>query len=92
MHRINLNQDVKPLSEFRSNAKSFLDQVKTTKRPLVITQHGKSSAVLLDVTEYEDLMERIELLQDINLAEKQIEKGEGLSHENVKSMIFSGLS
>jgi prevent-host-death family protein len=35
------------------------------KRPLVITQHGKDVAVLLDVHEYEALQEKIEILTDI---------------------------
>ncbi len=61
MPRIQLEQDIKPLSEFRANVGSCIQQVHTTHRPLVITQHGKSAAVLVDVAEYGALMERIEL-------------------------------
>lgn len=92
MNRINLDQDVQPLSEFRAHTKSFLERIRTTKRPLVITQHGKSSAVVLDVTEYEVLMEKIELLQELSQAEKQLENNDGIAHNNAKSMIISGLT
>jgi hypothetical protein len=36
--------------------------------------------VLLDVTKYEEIMERLELLQDIYLAESQLADGKGVSH------------
>jgi PHD/YefM family antitoxin component YafN of YafNO toxin-antitoxin module len=47
----------------------------------VITHHGKSAAVLLDVSEYEILMQRMEVLEDIHLAEKQLDQGKGIAHE-----------
>ncbi len=88
MPRILLDQDIKPLSEFRANASSLLQQVQQTKRPLVITQHGKSAAVLMDVREYEALLEKVEILKDIHLAESQIKEGKGVSHEEAKNEIL----
>ena len=80
MHRVVLDQDVKPISEFRANAASLVQQVRRTKRPLVITQQGRSAAVLLDVAEYEKLLAKLELLQDIHTAETQIDSGQAISH------------
>ena len=88
MQRIELDKDVKPISEFRANATTLLNQVSKTKRPLVITQHGKSSAVLMDVKEYEALIEKIDLLTDIAGAEDDIKTKKVVSHEKVKSMIM----
>jgi antitoxin YefM len=80
MQRVVLDQDVKPISEFRANAASLVQQVQRTKRPLVITQQGRSAAVLLDVSEYEKLLDRLDLLQDIHTAENQIDNGQAISH------------
>jgi len=91
MERINLNEDIQPLSEFRNHMGSYIKKLKTTRRPLVITQNGKSSAVLLDVNYYEDLLDRLELLQDIQLAENQVKSGRVITHEDVKSMIMEKL-
>ena len=91
MQRVLLDQDIKPLSEFRANAAAFIKQVQTTKRPLVITSHGKSAAVLLDVVEYEALVEKGEVLQDIHTAERQLEEGKGLRHEKAKSRVLESL-
>ncbi len=88
MKRINLDQDIKPLTEFRANVTAFVQKVRKTKRPIVITQHGRSSAVLLDVEEYESLIEKIEILQDIHLAEKQFAKGKSIDHADVKDKIY----
>ena len=84
MHKIQLDQDIQPLSEFRSKVAFYFEQVKKTKRPLVITQNGKSSAILLDVSEYQQMVDKIEVLEDIRLAESQINKGLAISHKDVK--------
>ena len=84
MHKINLDQDIQPLSEFRSNVAFYFNKVKKTKRPLVVTQNGRSSAIVLDVAEYQSMIDKIEVLEDIKLAEDQISKGMGISHEEVK--------
>jgi prevent-host-death family protein len=91
MPRIQLNEDIKPLSEFRSKVRSYIDKVRKTKRPLVVTQHGKSAAVILDVDEYESMLNKIELLQDIQLAEKQIKEGKGVNHEDARAQVLKNI-
>ncbi len=56
MEGIDLENDIRPLSEFRANTASLVRQVKKTGRPLVLTQHGKSTVVLLDVRHYQNLV------------------------------------
>lgn len=91
MPKIKPSQDVQPLSAFRANAAGFLDQVRATKRPLVLTQHGKSAAVLLDVDEYEALVEELEVVRDIRMARAEIERGEAIPHEDVIEELRSRL-
>ncbi len=87
MQRIKLDEDIRSMTEFRTEIASFLRQVRETKRPLIITQHGKGTAVLLDVAEYEAMIEKIELLQDIQTSINQIENGEGIPQDRAKEMI-----
>ncbi len=86
MNKIQLDQDIQPLSEFRSKVAFYFDKVKRTKRPLIITQNGKSSAILLDVSEYQSMVDKLEVLEDIKSAEEQISQGKELSHKEVKKM------
>jgi len=85
------SQDVQPLSAFRANAAGFLEQVRETKRPLVLTQHGKSAAVVLDVDEYEALIEQVEIIRDIRDARAEMARGEGIPHEEVVAELRSRL-
>lgn len=86
------SQDVQPLSAFRANAAGFLEQVRETKRPLVLTQHGKSAAVILDVDAYEALVDEVELLRDIREARAELERGEGIPHDEVIRELRSRIS
>lgn len=91
MSAARFSEDIRPLSEFRANAASFLEQVRQTRRPLVLTQHGRSAAVLLDVSEYERLVERAEVLEDIHAAEEQLARGEGVEHEAAQEQVLARL-
>jgi antitoxin YefM len=91
MQPIRFSRDIRPLSEFRANAAAFVQQVRRTRRPLVLTQHGKSAAVLLDVEEYERLVERAELLEDIAAAEAELDRGLGVEHEEAKAQVSERL-
>ncbi len=88
MQRLKIDQDIKPLSEVRTGIATFIKQVHDTKRPVIITQHGKGVAVLLDANEYEAMQEKIELLTDIQTSLSQLEKGSGISHEDAKEKVI----
>ncbi|MBU4176779.1 MAG: type II toxin-antitoxin system Phd/YefM family antitoxin [Desulfurivibrionaceae bacterium] len=92
MQRLKIDQDIRSMSEFRTGIASFLKQVHDTKRPLIITQHGKGAAVLLDVGEYEAMQEKIELLQDIHTSISLLENGLGVPHNDAKEMVLQSLA
>ncbi len=88
MKRLRINEDIRPMSEFRTAIASFLKQIHDTKRPLIITQHGKGVAVLLDASEYEAMQEKIELLQDLQSSISQVEGGHGIEHGDAKAAVL----
>lgn len=85
MPRVKLNTDIRPVSEFRANAAELIEQVRSTRRPLVLTQRGHSAAVVLDVAEYERMVEEIDLLSDVRTAIQQIESGQEVSNNDAKA-------
>jgi antitoxin YefM len=87
MGRPKLDEDIIPLSEFRANAASCVSRVQETRRPLVLTQRGHSAAVLVDVAEYERLLEEIELLRDITKADRQFEEAQGIPHDEARARL-----
>ncbi|WP_440997272.1 type II toxin-antitoxin system Phd/YefM family antitoxin [Arhodomonas sp. SL1] len=91
MHRSRFDEDIRPLTEFRSGAASFLRQIHETKRPMVLTQRGRGVAVLVDVHEYEAMQERLELLEELYQADRQLEAGEGIGHKDAKARALARL-
>lgn len=92
MSLIRPSTDVLPVTEFRANTSALLEQLRTTKRPIILTQHGRGAAVVMDVEEYERLLDKIAILQDIRIAEEQIARGEGLSHDEAVRQLRSRLA
>lgn len=91
MSRIHLDQDIQPLSEFRAGVTSYIRQINETKRPLVITQRGRGVAVVIDVSEYEAMQEKIELLEEIQKAEAQLSAGLGVSNEDARTRVLQNI-
>ncbi|AAM72496.1 MAG TPA: type II toxin-antitoxin system Phd/YefM family antitoxin [Chlorobaculum sp.] len=65
MSKIDLVSDIRPLSEFRANTAALITQVRKTGRPLVLTQHGKSAVVLLDVRHYQSMLSAFEQMHGL---------------------------
>jgi prevent-host-death family protein len=81
-------EDVQPVSAFRSNAAKLIEQVQVSKRALLLTQRGRSAAVVLDPTEYERLIETLELLQDVHEANAQIAAGKTVSQTKAEKALL----
>jgi len=88
MQKLRIDQDIKPLSEVRNGMATYIKQIHNTKRPLIITQRGKSAAVLIDAQVFEAMQEKIELLSDIQSSLNQLDKGEGINHNDAKNILL----
>ena len=91
MQPLKLDEDIRPLSEFRSGVASFIKQVSDTRRPLVLTQHGRGVAVVVDIREFEAMRERLAILEDIEVSRAQLAAGEGIPHDEVKARVLKRL-
>ncbi len=91
MRAVNLAEDIKTVSEFRANSAGVIAQARETGRPIVLTQNGRSAVVLVDVREFERLLNKAAIIQDVDTAQRQIGRGEGVPHEEVKEMILQGI-
>jgi antitoxin YefM len=75
--------DVRPVTEFRANTSAVIEQMHASKRPVILTQHGRSTAVLLDVDVYEGMVDELEFMRNLQVAEAQIVAGQVIPHEEV---------
>lgn len=51
--RLNITQDIQPLTTFRNNSVKLIRQLKQTQRPIILTVNGKPEAVLQDAAAYQ---------------------------------------
>ncbi|MEX1010746.1 MAG: type II toxin-antitoxin system Phd/YefM family antitoxin [Balneolaceae bacterium] len=84
---ISITKDIEPLSEFRKKSADFVKRLKKEKQPIVLTQHGKSAAVLMDVSEYERFTRKMEMLEDLLEAKQQVEQGKTYTMEEARARI-----
>ena len=91
MRPLKLDEDTRPLSEFRSGVAAFIKRVSDTKRPLVLTRHGRGVAVVIDIREFETMHERLEILDDIQVARAEIAAGEGVTHDEARAAVLQAL-
>ncbi len=57
LYSLDFTEDIQALTTFRNNSAAFLQQLKQTKRPIVLTVHGKAEAVVQDAEAYQRLLD-----------------------------------
>lgn len=83
---MNVLEDVCPISEFREHAASMVAKVRSNQRPIIITQHGKSSAVLVSAESYQEMLDRLEI-QEINESEEEFANGGGIEQNEYRKAL-----
>ncbi|MBU1031387.1 type II toxin-antitoxin system Phd/YefM family antitoxin [Patescibacteria group bacterium] len=76
--------------DLRKRLTDILDKLPEEGGEIIVTQHGKPQAILLDLESYLDLHDTFENLQrpgfikSIYKELREIDKGKGISHEQLK--------
>ena len=79
----------KTVSEFIQDGETLIHNIHETKKPLLLTDGGENAAVILDSTEYDQMAERLQMLEDIYTAQEQLRSGKHISHEEAKKKLLS---
>lgn len=61
--RINL-QNIQTLTDFKRNAKDYVEKIKLTKSPLVLTVNGKAEVVVQEAQEFQKMLDRLQNLEE----------------------------
>ena len=54
---IDITKDIQPLTTFRNNSVKFMQRLKKTRRPIILTVNGKPEAVVQSAAEYQRLLD-----------------------------------
>ena len=77
------SEDVIPFSECRQNFSSYINRPRETHRPILITQNGHATSYLVDATDFDALMDSIELSRDVDISRREFAEGKGIPSDVV---------
>jgi antitoxin YefM len=86
MANIQLDEDIRPISDLKGKAGEIIDHVTESGRPVVLTRHGRGVAVVLSVGEYEHLQaaaNQLRLIEALREGERAIAEGRVASQDDV---------
>ena len=72
-----------PVSDLRQDAANILKKLRNSNEPLIITQRGRATAVIIGVEAYEKSEHEKELLHLLARGEREIEIGHGYDLDTV---------
>ena len=81
--KMNISQDIKPVTYLKSRAADLLKQINETHRPVIITQNGEPKAILQDPKSYENMRNAIGILKLISQGEDEIRSGKSKPQQEV---------
>lgn len=73
------------VTTLKRQATELLDDLARDREPILITQHGVPTAVLVDIASYELQQSRMAILEGIARGERELAEGRTLTHAQVKA-------
>ncbi|MBV6623000.1 MAG: type II toxin-antitoxin system Phd/YefM family antitoxin [Rivularia sp. (in: Bacteria)] len=91
---INLD-NIHSLTDFKRNVKQFIERIKATKSPLVLTVNGRAEVVVQDASAFQEMIDKLErveeelrqlklesLKRDITAGAEQLKNGEYTEYDD----------
>lgn len=75
------------VTTLKREATKVLKELREQKEPVLITEHGKPSAYLVDVDQFEALQQKISVLETLARGEKAISEGRIVSNKQAKERL-----
>ncbi|NND82515.1 MAG: type II toxin-antitoxin system Phd/YefM family antitoxin [Gammaproteobacteria bacterium] len=79
------------VTNLKRQATKILADLHSSKEPVLITEHGRPSAYLLDVDDYESMQERLKILEGISRGEICYLEGRVASNSQAKERMAKWL-
>ena len=87
-------QDVVPFSEYRQNPTKYFKRTQATHRPILVTQNGRATTVVMDVKDFDDtwtvwesVRDSLRMRADVEAGIRELDEGKCVPHDEV----FEGL-
>ncbi|MEH2111099.1 type II toxin-antitoxin system Phd/YefM family antitoxin [Nostoc sp.] len=98
--RINL-ENIQTLTDFKRNAKDYVERIKATKSPLVLTVNGKAEVVVHEAQAFQQMIDELQRLEEelqklklealrsqIDIGIKQLDSGQYTEYNDESLLAF----
>lgn len=75
--------NLQPVTEVKRRATELIAELQETRQPMLITQHGRAAAVMMDIESYETMQRRMEILLLLSRGRQDLGEGRGRSQDQV---------
>jgi prevent-host-death family protein len=86
--QMHVADDIVTAAQFKSRLAILLKQIRTTRRPIVITQRGVPAAVVLSPEEYDRLVDDHRFIAAVNEGLEDVAAGRVLPHAEVRRQLM----
>jgi prevent-host-death family protein len=90
-------KNIIPVTDLQRQAGQIISSLAESDEPVVVTQRGRASAVIISAERYGEIeadlkrLDELELLEMVELSRQDIAEGKVLSHDEVKKRLkFAG--
>ncbi|MEP6901817.1 MAG: type II toxin-antitoxin system Phd/YefM family antitoxin [Actinomycetota bacterium] len=86
-------KNIIPITDLQRQAGQIIGSLAKSDEPIVVTQRGRASAVIISVERYSEIeadlkrLDELELLEMVELSRQDIAEGKILSHDDVKKRL-----
>jgi prevent-host-death family protein len=75
------SEDICSINQLGNQTVKLLKNIQRTRRPVFLISKGKAAGVVMDIDEYERLLELAEFRKALRVSLAQADRGEVISHE-----------
>jgi len=69
---IDIRRDIHSLTDFKKNTSEFINQLKETGEPVVLTINGRAELVVQDAASYQKLIELAEQAEELEISRRAV--------------------
>ncbi len=89
MKTISIKNDIVPMAEFKAGIAKWFKSIQNTGHPLIITQNGKPTGVLLSPADYDELVYKKSFLDSVNRGIADANNGKTCSTKELKERLIT---
>ena len=80
---LQVSEDIVPIGDFKAHLSKRIRELRTRRRPLVVTQNGKAAAILLAPEEFDRLTSQAQFVAAVQEGFDDLEAGRVLGHDEL---------